>query len=115
MHGQRVLVCGGRDYRHASRVYQVLDNIRPSEVCQGGASGADSYAASWCRVYDVPCKEYRANWAMGKVAGRIRNEHMLRDFQPDLVVAFPGGVGTAHMVAIARDAGVPVMMIGEPE
>ena len=39
---------------------------------------------------------------------------MLADFQPELVVAFPGGVGTAHMVQIARAAEVDVF-VATPE
>jgi hypothetical protein len=34
--------------------------------------------------------------------------------KPDLVVAFPGGRGTANMVKQARAAGVAVMEVGRP-
>jgi hypothetical protein len=52
---------------------------------------------------------YPANWDRdGKSAGRMRNVHMLRSGKPDGVVAFPGGDGTAHMIAIAERARVPV-------
>jgi hypothetical protein len=34
----------------------------------------------------------------GRAAGPRRNQRMLEDFRPDLVVAFPGGRGTAYMV-----------------
>jgi predicted Rossmann-fold nucleotide-binding protein len=37
----------------------------------------------------------------GSRAGAMRNENMLL-LAPDLVVAFPGGPGTAHMVRIAK-------------
>jgi hypothetical protein len=46
-------------------------------------------------------------WA-GK-AGPIRKQQMLDEGKPDLVVAFPGGRGTAHMVRIARAAGIEVI------
>jgi hypothetical protein len=53
-----------------------------------------------------------ADWAgLGRKAGPIRNEQMLSEGQPHLVVAFPGGRGTAHMVGIARAAGVEVIEI----
>lgn len=48
----------------------------------------------------------------GKAAGPIRNQLMLDDFKPDLVVAFPGGKGTADMVKKAQDAGVTVILVG---
>jgi UDP-N-acetylmuramoylalanine-D-glutamate ligase len=35
---------------------------------------------------------------------------MLKEGRPDLVVAFPGGKGTANMVAQARAAGIRVFM-----
>lgn len=36
---------------------------------------------------------------------------MLQEGKPDLVVAFPGGRGTAHMTRIAQEAGVPVVVV----
>ena len=42
----------------------------------------------------------------------MRNARMLAEGKPDLVVAFPGGRGTADMVAQARKAGVRVVLAG---
>jgi hypothetical protein len=39
----------------------------------------------------------------------MRNQAMLDYGKPDLVVAFPGGKGTADMVRRARVAGVKVL------
>ena len=50
-------------------------------------------------------KSYDAN------AGPRRNARMLAEGKPDLVVAFPGGRGTADMVSKARAAKVEVMEI----
>ena len=41
----------------------------------------------------------------------IRNRRMLIEGKPDLVLAFPGGKGTANMVEISRKAGVKVVEI----
>ena len=38
---------------------------------------------------------------------------MLDERRPDLVVAFPGGRGTADMVGRARSAGIEVIDFGE--
>lgn len=38
---------------------------------------------------------------------------MLSEGRPDLVVAFPGGKGTADMVRRARAAGVETVALGE--
>lgn len=112
----RVLVCGGRDYFDQARVDQLLDKIHETtpiaELCQGGAAGADALGKRWAAKRGVPCVEYPANWKEhGKVAGPIRNNKMLREFKPDLVVAFPGGRGTAHMVSISDRAGVNVYVV----
>ena len=45
---------------------------------------------------------------MAPAAGPKRNQQMLDEAKPDMVVAFPGGKGTAHMRQIAKAAGVPV-------
>jgi len=55
---------------------------------------------------------FLANWRThGKAAGPIRNQQMLDEGRPHLVVAFPGGTGTADMVRRAKAAGVPVMEV----
>ncbi len=38
----------------------------------------------------------------------IRNQQMLKDHTPDLLVAFPGGSGTANMIERARLAGIEI-------
>jgi predicted Rossmann-fold nucleotide-binding protein len=37
----------------------------------------------------------------------------MADMQPDLVVAFPGGAGTAMMVDIAKNRQIPVIIVPE--
>jgi hypothetical protein len=50
-----------------------------------------------------------AEWKKhGKRAGPLRNMRMLEEWKPDGVAAFPGGSGTADMIAQARNAGVKV-------
>lgn len=113
----RVLVCGGRHYEDMGAVWSQLDallwsNIDHMTVIQGGASGADALARSWCESNEVPFMTYRAHWhTHGKAAGPIRNQQMLDEGKPDLVLAFPGHNGTADMVRRAREAGVEVIEI----
>jgi hypothetical protein len=55
---------------------------------------------------------FPADWEKyGKAAGPIRNQQILVEGKPDLVVAFQGGRGTANMVSRAQQAGVPVVEI----
>ena len=112
----RILLCGGRDYSDPARLYAVLDSIHRDhvvgEVIHGAARGADSLGATWAKARGIPERAYPADWSKhGKSAGFRRNELMLADGKPDLVVAFPGGKGTAHMVGLAQTAGIPVRKI----
>jgi len=104
----KVLVCGGRDFGHTKeeedRICQVLDALpwKNLEVISGMARGADSVAARWARQHDVSLRPFYAEWDIyGKSAGMRRNYEMIEKGQPDLVIAFPGGRGTDHMVRIA--------------
>lgn len=112
---RRVLVCGGRDYNDKARMKQELDAIYAEvdemAVIEGGAKGADWLAYSWClsRFTNVQHEQFEADWGRyGKAAGHIRNQQMLDEGKPDLVLAFPGGRGTADMVRRARKAGIEV-------
>lgn len=106
----RMLVCGGRDYFDAERIELVLDILAPSFVIHGDARGADSLAANWAVRRGVPHKCFVADWQQyGRSAGAKRNRQMLAEGKPQLVVAFPGGVGTHDMVGAAMQWGVPVV------
>jgi hypothetical protein len=121
--GLRVLVCGGRNYNGSdewNHVIGVLADIHRREtivaIIQGGASGADLLGRCWAGMYNVKCVTVRADWhTHGRAAGPIRNKRMLDDFKPDLVVAFPGGRGTADMIQQAEAAGVAVRKYPKPD
>lgn len=113
---QTVLVCGGRDYNDRGRLFSVLDRAHGANLIEclvhGCARGADSMAETWARERGVPVERYPALWEdHGRRAGPIRNQLMLDDSKPDLVIAFPGGAGTADMVRRANAAGVPVVTV----
>jgi hypothetical protein len=81
-------------------------------VIAGGARGADTLAVEWAKEREVMVEVYMAEWdQFGRKAGPIRNQRMLDEGKPDLVVAFPGGRGTAGMIALAEKAGVEVAQI----
>ena len=105
------IVCGSRRCTAPGReiVWRSLSEIMPGFIIQGGADGVDRAAKEWAEKNGVPCATVAANWDFhGKAAGPIRNGWMLR-LNPDVVIAFPGGSGTASMVKRARDAGVKVV------
>jgi UDP-N-acetylmuramoylalanine-D-glutamate ligase len=114
----RILVCGGRDYFNYAKVCEVMNNLwskqtTPMVVIEGGARGADTLARLWAKTNNhVEVNTYPADWkSYGRAAGAIRNKQMLDEGKPDLVVAFPGGSGTADMVKRAKKAGIEVVEI----
>ena len=113
----RVLVCGGRDFTNQAFIWMRLDRLHAATpitaLMQGGARGVDTIAGEWARTKpNIQRFVCRADWEHGKRAGPLRNARML-EWAPDLVVAFPGGRGTADMVRRARAAGVSVIDFGE--
>jgi hypothetical protein len=115
----RVLVCGGRGYSNVERVYEVLDGLHHSKpitcIIEGGAKGADYLACRWSAARGLDQHfRFSADWELhGKAAGPKRNQRMIDEGKPDIVVAFPGGTGTADMVMRAKAAGIPVAEITE--
>lgn len=132
----RILVCGGRNYavpppnataqeralarRQLVCIGQALSDycsrgVETDTVIHGGASGADNAAGRMARELNLEVEVHPADWKKhGRAAGPIRNQEML-DSGVDLVLAFPGGRGTADMVRRAREAGVEVKEINEEE
>ena len=102
-------------------------------LIEGCARGADSVACRWGRGAPTHHEAgvVDGNWGVapfmhlhfpvlakhweshGKAAGPIRNRQMLEEGKPDVVYAFcykEMGRGTANMVKIAREAGIPVFI-----
>lgn len=110
----RVLVCGGRDYHNVVYLWGFLDCFHAqtgiTHLIEGGAGGADYQARCWAKSRNVQFTTYKADWAKhGKAAGPIRNRTMVERGMPDVVIAFPGGTGTADMVTVARSKHIPVI------
>lgn len=124
----RVLVCGGRDFTDRKMFVEAMEPIREGqrwgydpcgksdkdhlEIISGGAKGADSLAIEYAKAFSLPLQVFEADWEnQGSFAGPARNKRMLDEGKPDIVIAFPGGRGTADMVRKARKAGVEVIEI----
>lgn len=136
-----LIVCGGRRFgfrefassrtgwrRHepeAAFVGDRLLELMPALVLTGGCrSGADMLAAEWCNTMAAPLIEVPAPWrGGGKAAGPRRNRWLLdiarslaKERGADLMcLAFPGGRGTADMVARCKAAGIGVLPFGVAE
>lgn len=108
----KVLVCGGRAYKDYNNVKKVLNQYPITTIVHGNAAGADTLADRYAKEQDIVLDVYSANWNLyGKNAGPIRNIQMLAGSNPDLVIAFPGGNGTNHMVSLAISKGFNVIQI----
>jgi hypothetical protein len=111
----RVLVCGGRDFNDEALLERILNGTHGYEpftlLIHGGARGADTLAAAWAKRNGVAVEAHPANWKEhSRAAGPLRNIKMIKR-EPKLVIAFPGGPGTADMVMRAKAAGVTVMEV----
>lgn len=106
----KVLVCGGRSFMDHEWVDRELDELNSahsiSHIIHGAAPGADTLAGTWAWKRGVQQVICPAQWErLGKTAGPIRNNRML-ELKPNLVIAFPGGPGTASMVRLTKAAGM---------
>jgi len=109
----KVLVCGSRHFTDYDLLERTLDVLDISEIISGAARGADTLAKMYGEARGIPVYEFPALWdTYGRRAGPIRNHEMLKE-RPDLVVGFlsADSRGTAHMLSIARKAGIPVKEI----
>lgn len=117
----RVLVCGSRSWSDSDRIqkelnhvfdeFGVCDRTDPFTIIDGCARGADTLAYEIAVRCKWTTERYPADWKRhGHFAGPLRNREMLKEGKPDLVLAFWDGSspGTAHMVRLARQAGVEV-------
>jgi hypothetical protein len=116
MDGLRVLVCGGRNYRDQEHVWKFLSELDAKQpiglLIHGAATGADRLAQGWARHRLIPDREFESNWPVdGAAAGPMRNQRMIDEGKPDLVVAFPGGPGTADLLQRAKLHGVKVIEV----
>jgi len=114
----RVLVCGGRDFDDRDFIHNTLCALHAKRgpfavVIHGAATGADDEAMIWAQMMGLKHAPFAAEWQrLGKAAGPIRNQRMIDEGKPDLVVAFPGGRGTADMIRRAEQAGIEVIRTG---
>ena len=115
----RVLVCGSRDFTHRKIIDAALFGLAHIEadltVMQGGARGADMFAREWADDFlpEGHSLTFLADWKThGRGAGPIRNQRMLDEGRPDMVLAFVSkplheSRGTADMIRRAMTAGIP--------
>lgn len=106
----RLLVTGGRNYSNPTNVRDLLTLLRPEVLIHGDANGLDRMAGLTAHRMGCEVRAFPADWAKhGRAAGPVRNRQMLNEGAADMLLAFPGGVGTANMVKQAVKFGLPVL------
>lgn len=119
---KRILVTGSRDWKYDQLpiIQHTLDACEVKYIdyhlIHGGCQGVDALAGSYALTKEFIVTAVPAKWTtQGRKAGPIRNEFMLKHGKPDLVLAFHHDLrnskGTGHMVRIAREAKIPVIVI----
>jgi hypothetical protein len=113
------------------RLTEALETIHAAtpieEIMHGDCRGADRLAAEWAGRKGIPISAYPADWdnidlpgakirmrngrPYDATAGFRRNIRMLLEGAPQLVIAFPGGPGTDHMVAQALKRNFAVLSV----
>ncbi|CAM4352371.1 hypothetical protein [Nocardiopsis rhodophaea] len=125
----RIIVTGGRNYNDRDTVHRILAEYPGRHTLVNGACkvidahgryhrprsneepGADRLATEYALGCGWDIAYYPPHWRQyGRAAGPVRNRWMVED-GADLVIAFPGGSGTAHLVREAEKAGIPVRRI----
>lgn len=102
-----VVGAGSRYQQNRDAVFLAMDNIHAEtpigRLVQGGCEGTDELLDAWALSKGIDRATYPAYWdTFGRSAGPRRNSEMLSKENPDAVIAFPGGSGTADLVKKAR-------------
>lgn len=124
----KVIIAGGRDYVFGEKEIAFLnreqDLLPITEVVTGAAPGADSEGWAWADDKGIRVVPFPAHWhrwgvpgavigirangtKYNKLAGFWRNQEMA-DYA-DALIAFPGGTGTADMIARAKKRNLTII------
>ena len=130
----RILVCGDRNWTNHELILNKLKEVAGKEneiiLIHGCCQGADEisekvlwYAKRICGIcVDSTCYfnvvRFPADWdKYGKAAGLIRNQQMIDEGKPDIVLAFHNNIakskGTMDMIKRANAAGVEVRIYAD--
>ncbi len=121
---QRILITGDRNWSNSDMIAATFHehHLVPSDVIiHGDARGADRMGAEIARnefhISESHILAFPADWNQyGRSAGPIRNQQMLTEGKPTLVLAFHDNIhnskGTKDMIIRALEADVTVYFNG---
>lgn len=106
----RLLVTGGRDYNDRARIAHWLDHLKPKVVIHGDCpTGADRLADEEAKSRGIPVESIPFERGRGRAGGPIRNQRLIEEKKPTVVLALPGGSGTYDMICRAKANRIPVI------
>jgi len=95
----KVIIAGGRNFKQTNKDCDLLLELHQkhnfTEIVSGTCKGADMFGESFARYIDVPIKDFKPNWSLGKIGGILRNEQMAK--YADALILFEGGKGSKNM------------------
>ena len=112
----RVLVTGGRIWHNKKETHAILDHINQehgiSVIIHGDAVGADRLCRDWAITRGIEHLSFpirSSDWIRwGKKAGPRRNQQMIDEGHPDVLVVFLGQNGTNDMISRAKRTGIEI-------
>ena len=111
-----ILICGDRYYTDCKKIQEYLNTLDPLQdvIIHGAARGADSLAGNLATSMKMRVLEFPAKWEeFNKSAGPIRNQQMIDEGHPDLVVYFHDNIdvskGTKDMVDRDTRTNIPIL------
>lgn len=108
----KIAVTGGRNFNNLELIKEAFKPFIGQDVilAHGDARGADRLCAEYAKELGWKVIAYPANWKLySKKAGPIRNQQILDDFKPEILLAFEGNSGTFDMVCRASKANIQII------
>lgn len=111
--GVRLLVCGDREWKDPEPIRELLLEVKPEVLIEGECRGADLIARAEAEKLGILVLPFPAQWKRyGRAAGALRNQQMLDEGKPTMVVGFHDRIGesrgTRDMLRRARKKGLLV-------
>lgn len=121
MNEMKVIIAGSRGFMDAGLMAYILSGVMDraeqrgdvvKTIISGMAQGADRHGWLWARKYGISCLEMPADWQQhGRRAGYLRNVEMAQQATHCIIFWNGSSPGSRHMIRIARNHGLKVMVV----
>lgn len=123
---RKLLVCGSRTIRDTTYIkgptqwakdqieaywYWNLAGYEDLTMIEGAAKGIDTIAKEYAQENDWKIEEYPADWSIGKQAGILRNELMVKAADEVLILWDGESKGTKHDIDLCEKYNKPYVVL----